>query len=105
VILLSEFYETTYSGAQIDSAIQKVSNIEDDATRDQTAEEIKTAYESNDDTNVFTNSEKTKLALAVKSDVTGIIGADAIANAVSLTQAEYDALVSKDATTLYVIVG
>ena len=41
---------------------------------------------------------------AVASDPTGITGADAIANAVSLTQAEYDAI-TPDASTLYVITG
>jgi hypothetical protein len=42
---------------------------------------------------------------AVASDPTGITGADAIANMVSLTQAEYDALGSTDSSTLYVIQG
>lgn len=37
-------------------------NVEDGATADQTAGEIKTAYESNADTNAFTDSEQTKLA-------------------------------------------
>lgn len=41
---------------------------------------------------------------AVASDPTGITGADAITNAVSLTQAEYDAI-TPDASTLYVITG
>lgn len=41
--------------------------------------------------------------LAVGSDITGITGADAITNIVSLTQAEYDAIGSPNATTLYVI--
>jgi len=40
---------------------------------------------------------------AVASDPTGITGADAVTNLVSLTQAEYDAIVSPSATTLYVI--
>jgi len=35
------------------------------------------------------------------SDITGITGADAVANMVSLTTAEYTALSSKDAATLY----
>jgi hypothetical protein len=39
----------------------------------------------------------------VASNPTGITGADVITNAVSLTQAEYDAIVSPDASTLYVI--
>ena len=41
---------------------------------------------------------------AVASDTTGITGASAINNIVSLSQANYDALSPKDANTLYVIV-
>jgi hypothetical protein len=41
---------------------------------------------------------------AIASNVSGITGADAITNIISLTQAEYDAIGSKSATTLYVIV-
>jgi hypothetical protein len=41
--------------------------------------------------------------LAVGSVVAGITGADAITNVVSLTQAEYDAIGSPNAATLYVI--
>ena len=37
-------------------------NVEDGATADQTDAEIKTAYENNSDTNVFTDAEKTKLS-------------------------------------------
>jgi len=40
---------------------------------------------------------------AIASVTTGIDGADQITNIVSLTQAEYDALASKDASTFYVI--
>jgi hypothetical protein len=39
----------------------------------------------------------------IESDPTGVTGADAIVNIISLTQAEYDAIVSPDAATLYVI--
>ena len=46
----------------------------------------------------------TDTALAVLSDVTGITGADRVTNIVSLTQAEYDALIP-DTATLYVILG
>lgn len=38
------------------------------------------------------------------SDPTGVSGADAILNIISLTQAEYDAIATPSATTLYVIV-
>jgi hypothetical protein len=43
------------------------------------------------------------LATFVESDPTGITGADAITNIVSLTQAEYDAIGAPDAATLYVV--
>ena len=44
--------------------------IEDGATADQTAGEIKTAYESNADTNAFTDAEQTKLSnITVASSV------------------------------------
>jgi len=42
--------------------ITKLSGIETSATADQTAGEIKTAYESNADTNEFSDAEQTKLA-------------------------------------------
>lgn len=40
----------------------KIDGIEAGATADQTALEIKTAYESNEDTNAFTDAEQTKLS-------------------------------------------
>ncbi|GAB5444867.1 MAG: hypothetical protein Fues2KO_52160 [Fuerstiella sp.] len=49
--------------AEINSA--KLSGMEAGATADQTAGEIKTAYESNADTNAFTDAEKSKLASLV----------------------------------------
>lgn len=45
----------------------------------------------------------TNASPAVKTDTTGVTGADQITNIISLTQAEYDAIVSPVATTLYVI--
>jgi hypothetical protein len=39
----------------------------------------------------------------VLSDPSGITGADAVTNIISLTQAEYDAIATPSATTLYVI--
>lgn len=42
-------------------------------------------------------------ATVVQSNVAGISGADAITNMVSLTQAEYDAIGSPNASTLYII--
>lgn len=40
----------------------------------------------------------------VRSNTAGITGADAITNVVSLTQVEYDAIATPNASTLYVIV-
>jgi hypothetical protein len=42
-------------------------------------------------------------APVVKTDTTGVTGADQVTNIMSLTQAEYDAIVSPDAATFYVI--
>ena len=44
-------------------------------------------------------------ATGVKSDTTGVTGADQILNIISLTQAEHDAIAVPESTTLYVIVG
>jgi hypothetical protein len=51
-----------------------------------------------------TSAQGTKADLAVASDTSLVAGSDQIANMVSLTQAEYDAL-TPNATTVYVIVG
>lgn len=56
-------------------------------------------------TNVNLTTMNTKLNITPVSDVTGVTGADAITNMVSLTQAEYDAIGTKSATTFYIIVG
>ena len=40
---------------------------------------------------------------SIPSDTTGITGADQVTNIVSLTQAEYDAIVTPNASTLYII--
>lgn len=45
------------------------------------------------------------IASMVASNTTGISGADPITNIVSLTQAEYDAIGTKNPSTLYVIAG
>lgn len=43
------------------------------------------------------------LDLKVSSDTTGVTGADQVTNMISLTQAEYDAIVTKSASTFYLI--
>ena len=49
-----------------------------------------------------TATQPADIANMVESDPTGVTGADAITNIMSLTQAEYDAI-TPDAATLYVI--
>ncbi len=46
----------------------------------------------------------TAWATGVLSDVSGIAGASVVSNCIQLSQASYDALATKDAATLYVIV-
>jgi hypothetical protein len=53
----------------------------------------------------ISTATQTALDAKVSSDPTGITGADQITNMVSLTQAEYDAIGTKSATTFYVIAG
>jgi hypothetical protein len=54
---------------------------------------------------IGTNVQAYRAALlsSPASDPTGVTGADVVTNIISLTQAEYDAIVSPSATTLYVI--
>jgi len=52
----------TVDGRDVAADGSKLDGIESGATADQTAGEIKTAYESNADTNAFTDSEKSKLS-------------------------------------------
>lgn len=53
--------------------------------------------------NKYATPTDIKLGL-VKSDTTGISGAGAITNIVTISQANYDALAVKDANTVYIIV-
>jgi len=45
----------------------------------------------------------TKADGAVQSDPTGVTGADTVTNIITLTQAEYDAIVTPNSTTIYMI--
>jgi len=51
----------------------------------------------------FAEGNDARLSNNVRSITTGITGADAVTNIVSLTQAEYNAIGSPDAATLYLI--
>jgi hypothetical protein len=51
----------------------------------------------------ITESQISDLASYVDSDPTGVTGADAVTNMMSLTQAEYDAIGTPDTSTFYII--
>lgn len=62
---------TTTDGFMSSSDKTKLDGVETGATADQTAAEIKTAYESNSDTNAFTDALQTKLnGIETSADVT-----------------------------------
>jgi hypothetical protein len=58
-----------------------------------------------DDGNGDATIDLTPTIPLVKSDTTGVTGADVISNMISLTQAEYDAIGTPDSSTFYVVVG
>jgi len=61
----------TVDGRDVAADGTKLDGIESGATADQTAGEIKTAYESNADTNAFTDAEQSKLSgIEASADVT-----------------------------------
>ena len=63
----------TVDGRDVAADGTKLDGIESGATADQTAGEIKTAYESNADTNAFTDAEQTKLSgIEANADVTDV---------------------------------
>lgn len=80
----------TVDGRDLAADGTKLDGIESGATADQTAGEIKTAYESNADTNAFTDAEKTRLGLVTDTEMGILAGA-------TVTTAELNYL---DITTL-----
>jgi hypothetical protein len=81
----------------------KLAGIETGATADQTAAEIKTAYESNADTNAFTDADHTKLdGIEASADVTGatnVTAAGALMDSELTSEASVKALNQGVATT------
>jgi len=79
----------TVDGRDVATDGTKLDGIEASATADQTASEIKTAYESNADTNEFSDAEQTKLAgIEAAADVTDTANVTA-AGAAMLTGATF----------------
>ena len=93
----------TAAGALMDSEVTNLAAVKAfDPTDYATAAQgtlADSATQPGDNVSTLTND-----AAFVPSDPTGVTGADAITNIMSLTQAEYDAI-TPNASTLYVIVG
>jgi len=69
---------STFDGRDVATDGSKLDGIESGATADQTAAEIKTAYESNADTNAFTDADESKLdGIEASADVTDAINVEA----------------------------
>ena len=81
----------------------KLAGIEANATADQSAAEIKTAYESNADTNAFTDADHTKLdgieASADVTDATNVTAAGALMDSEVTNLAQVKAFDSADYAT------
>jgi hypothetical protein len=96
-------YNSGFTGAQIDAGITAANSAQqppsEGAFVDGDKTKLDSAVQPGDNISTLTND-----AAFVPSDPTGVTGADAITNIISLTQAEYDAI-TPDASTFYVIVG
>ena len=93
---------STFDGRDVSADGTKLDGIEAGATADQTAAEIKTAYESNADTNAFTDADHTKLdgieASADVTDTTNVVAALSAGTGISLSVGGVIANTSPDQT-------
>jgi hypothetical protein len=107
-------YNSTFTGAQIDAGITKANTAVQSADlatvattgdyADLSGKPTLGTAAATDATDYATAAQGALADSAIQSDTTGITGADAITNIVSLTQAEYDAIGTPSAATLYVVV-
>lgn len=93
----------TFDGRDVSADGSKLDGIESGATADQTAAEIKTAYESNSDTNAFTDALQTKLngieTSADVTDATNVQAAGALMDSELTSEASVKAINQGLATT------
>jgi len=83
--------------------VRTLINVEDGATADQTAAEIKTAYESNADTNAFTDAEQSKLSgIEASADVTDTANVTAAGALMDSEVTDLVGIKSLDTSTLQV---
>ena len=94
---------STFDGRDVSADGAKLDGIEAGATADQTAGEIKTAYESNADTNAFTDADHSKLdgieASADVTDTANVTAAGALMDSELTSEASVKALNQGVATT------
>jgi len=94
---------STFDGRDVSVDGTKLDGIESGATADQTAAEIKTAYESNADTNAFTDADETKLdgieASADVTDTANVTAAGALMDSEVTNLAQVKAFDSSDYAT------
>ena len=94
---------STFDGRDVSVDGAKLDGIESGATADQTAAEIKTAYESNANTNAFTDADETKLdgieAGADVTDTTNVTAAGALMDSEVTNLAQVKAFDSSDYAT------
>ena len=108
-------YNSTYTGAQIDANLALAATAVQDADlatvattgaySDLTGKPTLGTAAATAAADYATAAQGAKADTSVQSVITGITGADAITNCVSLTAAEYAAIGTKSATTLYIIAG
>jgi len=93
----------TIDGRDVAADGTKLDGIESGATADQTASEIKTAYESNSDTNAFTDAAESKLsgieASADVTDTTNVTAAGALMDSEVTNLTQVKAFDSSDYAT------
>ena len=93
----------TDSLALADSALQSITGTTDEIDVSGSTVSLATAV-TDSLALADTATQPADIANMVESDPTGVTGADAITNVISLTQADYDAI-TPNASTLYVISG
>lgn len=106
-------YATAAQGSLADTAVQPAGIADFETTTELNARDTAnrsrpnhTGTQTASTISDFSTAADARIAASnkVSSDPTGVTGADAITNMVSLTQAEYDAIGTPDTATLYVIV-
>jgi len=94
---------STFDGRDVATDGTKLDGIESGATADQTAAQIKTLYESNSDTNAFTDADHSKLdgieASADVTDTTNVSSAGALMDSEVTNLAQVKAFDSSDYAT------